>query len=82
MKKLAIVPGDRMINGTQVTVIDPIENKGVLLKDCYGRVITFIKEQDNELAAHYAKEITKFVMACADNRFYKMNFELPAKHSK
>ena len=82
MKKLAIVPGNRMINGLQVHVVDPVENKGVILKDYYGRVITFIKEENNELAAHYADEITKFVMACADKRFYQMNFELPKKPAK
>ena len=76
MKYLAIIPGSKMINGSLIDVVDHIENKGVILKDRYGKVTTFIKVECNELAEHYALELSKFVMACADKKPYKMNFDM------
>jgi len=79
MKKLAMVPGPKMINGLNVDSVEHIENKGVIIKDRFGKVIAFIKEQCNDKAEHYTIEISKFVMACADKQNYEMNFNLPAK---
>jgi len=79
MKYLAIIPGSKMINGSLIDVVDHVENKGVILKDRYGKVTTFIKVECNEAAAHFALELSKFAMACADKKHYKMNFELPVK---
>lgn len=79
MKYLAIIPGSKMINGSLLDVVDHIEDKGVILKDRYGKVTTFIKVECNETAAHYALELSKFAMACAARKPYEMNFEMPVK---
>lgn len=79
MKYLAIIPGSKMINGSLLDVVDHIEDKGVILKDRYGKVTTFIKVECNETAAHYALELSKFAMACANKKPYTMNFEMPVK---
>jgi|GEM_PF-5627712 len=77
MKYLAIIPGSKMINGSLIDVVDHIDNKGVILKDRYGKVIIFIKVENNELAEHYVSELSTFAMACADKKPYKMNFDMP-----
>jgi hypothetical protein len=79
MKYLAIIPGSKMINGSLIDVVDHVENKGVILKDRYGKVTTFIKVECNEAAAHYALELSKFAMACASRKTYEMDFEMPVK---
>jgi hypothetical protein len=79
MKFLAIIPGSKMVNGSLIEVVDHIEDKGVLLKDRVGKIIAFIKVECNEEAAHYALELSKFAMACANKKVYQMNFDFPVK---
>ena len=68
-----------MVNGSLIDVVDHVENKGVMIKDRYGKITTFLKVPCNETAAHYALELSKFAMACADKKHYEMNFDLPVK---
>tara|TARA_R110000772_G_scaffold268718_1_gene397929 strand:+ start:13859 stop:14134 length:276 start_codon:yes stop_codon:yes gene_type:complete len=75
---LTRLPGNIVLNGSEVDNMTHIPNKGVIVKNRFGHILGFIREADNVIALHYFEELLKFVEALANKAPYTMNFELPS----
>ena len=77
MKNLVRLPGNILINANEIDNITPVESKGVLIKNRFGQILAFIREENQEKIDHYAEELMNLAMAIQDKRRYTLNFELP-----
>jgi len=78
MGNLIRLPGNIVLNGTQIDNFTHVPNKGVIIKNKFGHILGFIREADNDIALHYFEELLTYTNAFGTRTPYTMNFELPS----
>lgn len=71
------IPGSSMIDAAEMNNIMRVDGKGVIVKNRFGHILAYIKEDDPEKIEHYANELMALMEAIHAKRKYVPNFELP-----